>query len=166
MYCFRLFATGMYETNYLDMQHFGTGHFFFVLTRFFARCTLEASLQIFWNSIDSFSQTLDWAQLTEDITKYKHAPFFLNFFKKSNVTTMSSVSSSYIFFKDISCYPIENEHNTDQSLDNHDNEIHEILTWFHFRPVFSLYSNVLIFNTSRCKNQSYWFSPRRDVEIG
>ena len=44
-------------TSYLYMQHLGAGHIFFVLTRVFARfqqsCTLETSLQIFWNSIDS-----------------------------------------------------------------------------------------------------------------
>ena len=70
----------MYDTGCLDMQHFVARHFFFVLTRVFARfqqfCTLEASLQIFWNSTGSLSQTLYWAQLTEDIKKYEHPPLF------------------------------------------------------------------------------------------
>ena len=57
------FAPGMYyDTGYLNMQHFGTGHIYFVLTRVFARlqqsCTLEASLHIFWDSIGTLSQAL------------------------------------------------------------------------------------------------------------
>ena len=60
---------------------FGRRAYFLVLTRVFARfqqsCALEASVQIFWISIGSLSQTLYRAQLTEKITKYKHPPFFL-----------------------------------------------------------------------------------------
>ena len=73
------------------MQHLSAGHIFIVLTRVFARfqqsCTLEASLQIFWNGICSLSKTLYWAQLTEDIlTKYKHPPsFLLKLFKKNHI---------------------------------------------------------------------------------
>ena len=103
----------MYDTSYLNtcMQLWAQGIFIFVLTRVFARfqqfCALEASLQIFWNSIGSLSQTLYCAQLNEDITKYKHPPFFLfNFFIKKItllISNMPSVTSSYIFFKDISC---------------------------------------------------------------
>ena len=101
------FAPGMCYTSYLNIQHLGAEHFFFVLTRVFARfqqlCTLEASLQIFWNNIGSFSQTNYWAQLTEDIRKYKH-PYFLFFrcFKKIHVTHNKHVFCHfvvYIFFK-------------------------------------------------------------------
>ena len=82
-------------------------HLFFVLTQVFARfqqsCTLGASLQMFCNSIGSLSQTLYCAQLTEDITNYKHPPIF--FFSNSLkiltllISNMSSLTSSYIFFK-------------------------------------------------------------------
>ena len=50
-----------YGTSYLNMQPWAQG-IFLVPTRVFARfqqsCTLEASLQIFWNSIGSLNQTL------------------------------------------------------------------------------------------------------------
>ena len=89
----------MYDTSFLNMQPLGEGIFFFVLTRVFARfqqsCTQEASLQIFWNSIGSLSQTLYLAQLTESI----NIPFFLlNFF---NICLLSLRRIS--FLKYISC---------------------------------------------------------------
>ena len=69
----------IHDTSYLNMQYSCAGHILFLLTRIFARfqqsCTLEESLQIFLNSVGSLSQTLYWAQLTEDITKYTHPPF-------------------------------------------------------------------------------------------
>ena len=56
------FCTSMYDTSYLNMQHLGTGHIFFVLAQVFAKfqqsCNLEASLQIVSNIIDSLSKTL------------------------------------------------------------------------------------------------------------
>ena len=109
------------------MQHLGVGIFlFFVLTRVFARfkqactleaslvtrfqqsCTLKASLQILWNIIGFLSQTLYWAQLTEDRTKYKHYPIFflLNFLLNSHVTHIILIFWNFVvyLFKDISCY--------------------------------------------------------------
>ena len=102
----------MYGTSYFNMQHLGAGHIVFVLTQVFATfqqsCTLEASLQIFWNNIGPLSKTLYRAQLTEDITKYKYSPFVsFNFFiKNSHVTYIKYVFCHFVvyLFKDISCY--------------------------------------------------------------
>ena len=59
-----------------------------------------------WNRLGSLSQTFYWAQLAENITKYKHPPFFplLNLLKKVLTLLISFVASSYIFFlKILSC---------------------------------------------------------------
>ena len=89
-------------------------YFIFVLTRVFAifqlSCTIKASLQIFWNSIGSLSQTLNCAQLTEYLTQYKCLPFFLlNFLRKFSrhsyqicLLSLHRIS----FFKDSSCLEI------------------------------------------------------------
>ena len=59
---FRFFALGMHNTDYLNMQHLGAGHIFFILIRIFGRfqqsCTLGASLPIYVNSIGSLRQRL------------------------------------------------------------------------------------------------------------
>ena len=64
------------------------------------------TVQIFWNSIGSLSQTL-YLQLTVDRIKYKHPQFFsshLFLIITLLISNMSSGTSSYIFFKEISCY--------------------------------------------------------------
>ena len=103
----------MYGTTYLNMQHFGEGHFFVfrVFARFQRSCPLQASPHIFW--IGSLSQTLHLAQLTKDITKYKLPPpiFSSQFLRKLSCYL---VYIKYIFlhldlvvylFKDILTFP-------------------------------------------------------------
>ena len=69
-------------------------------------------LQIFWNSIGSLSQKLYLGQLIDSRRQnnVKSSPiFFLSFSLKVLtllISNMSSGTSSYIFFKDISCYCI------------------------------------------------------------
>ena len=43
----------MYEISYLYIKHFSAGHIFIRSVRFMESCTLEASLQIFEDSIGS-----------------------------------------------------------------------------------------------------------------
>ena len=73
---FRFFAPGMYDTSYLNMQHLGAGHFVSFWLEFSRDSNNHLPQKLGIAYVGSLCQMLYWAQLTKDITKYKHPPFF------------------------------------------------------------------------------------------